>query len=210
MPKFPNLGLINFLETIPNETLEQVLLDLTIQDIGHICNTYRRVAKFCRDDSFWRAYAQSRGIEKGNNEFWKQAVQESKVIYTHVDLTEMFSDLYSKIAGYRVQPKADIAYGIKDNKLIVVWYADVPFIPQEQEEFINKFNGSFGSMDFERYMRFVPQLTQINDKGTIRLTFEIFDRSRFDRYFKIQHLLQILLRARIPFDGKFGVPNSYA
>ena len=199
MADSPGAGLINFLETIPNENLQEILLNLSIQDVGRACSTYKRIARFCRDDSFWGAYARSRGIEKGNSEHWREAVEKSNIVYTHVDLTDKYTNIYQEMREFGMPEdklsKADVEYAIRDDTLVVKWHSGVPFNLREQEIFIKRVAGQLSHWGY--FMSLIPDLTRSDKYGDIRLSFKIIGREKFDKYFSIKALMTIFLQQRV-------------
>ena len=118
----------NMLDILPNEDVWKILLNLSPQDILNFCKTERRIATICSSDKFWEVYAKSRGIEKGYQNTWKEAVKSSTTGYVHIDLTNV---LGPALKGF----KGDIEYIVKNHDVSIVWKSGVPFLPEEKAVF---------------------------------------------------------------------------
>lgn len=67
------------LDQLPDELLVEVLLNLNIDNVRKFCRTNKRVAAICRDEYFWKTYANSMGIKsKIATITWKQLMLDAQ------------------------------------------------------------------------------------------------------------------------------------
>jgi len=113
------------METIPNETLFQILLHLPFPDILHFCSTNKSMTKICDDQYFWNTKLKK---EFSNN---SKPINVSSKIY-YYKLVESYQKFYRIFIPFNPNISDLISYlqkttSIKYHPLCLYNLSDLPF-----------------------------------------------------------------------------------
>jgi len=153
---------------LPPETVQEILMSLSVKDILRNCRTSTFFNAICNSEDFWHAYAHERGMTKLQGHTWKESVTKFKTATVPVDLIEEKDHFIQKGFSNKIR------YSVGDDNIILSWNSGVPINSQKEMNYLTRpfWPRSIGPV-------LLDKPSKVSETGQIETMAIIINRDRF-------------------------------
>lgn len=102
-------------QNINKQNFRQIALNLTLPEIGQICQVNKEISKLCEDDTFWKLYLQKYFLVDANikNRTYKETVQQCYDLIAEFDTSNIY--ITAKLLTHFLHVKKPVLNAFIDN-----------------------------------------------------------------------------------------------